>query len=56
VRRENRRPHLSKTHWEQARREELATLAEMTGLSADEIDASMSAPDHWAEEATDDEA
>jgi hypothetical protein len=38
-------PKLSKTHWERKRRDELAMLAELTGLSADEIDASMSAPD-----------
>lgn len=49
-------PRLSKTYWERKLRDELAMLAELTGLSADEIDASMSAPDRWAEETADGKA
>lgn len=45
---------LRKTHWEQRRADELAWLAEATGMSAAEVEADLSRPDHWAEEATDD--
>ncbi len=41
--------HLSKTHHEQQADDELTALVEMTGLSAAEINASMSAPDEGLE-------
>jgi len=46
---------LSKVHWVQRRADELAWLAEATGMSAAEVDADLGMPDHWAEEATDGE-
>lgn len=45
---------LSKTYWARRRADELAWLAEATGMSAAEVEADLSRPDHWAEEATDD--